>query len=204
MGRFTRYIGAQFGNPHGVIGKICCLIMNAINKPMYEKTLSELQLEPEEKILDIGFGNGYLLRRIDKKYGADMYGIDISSDMCVQAEKKNKKAARENRLHLYTGDCCALEYGDNTFSAVTSVNTVYFWSDTEKGLREIKRVLKPGKSFYNAAYTKSFLDSLAYTKTGFKKFEINRLVELGKQAGFSAVRTEDIKKGKSFVVIYTK
>lgn len=204
MSKFTRYIGAQFGNPHGFIGKACCIIMNIINKPMYKKTIDMLNLAASDKMLDIGFGNGYLLKRADKKFGADMYGIDISPDMCVNAQKRNRRAAKQNRLHLSVGDCCALEYAENTFDAVTSVNTVYFWEDTEKALREIKRVLKPGKSFYNAVYTKSFLDSLSYTKTGFKKFEEAELAALGEKVGFGNVSVCKIKNGKSFAVIYTK
>ena len=31
MSKFTDYIGSQFGNPRGIIGKICCIIMNIIN-----------------------------------------------------------------------------------------------------------------------------------------------------------------------------
>ena len=32
MSKFTEYIGSQFGNPRGVIGKVCCILMNIINK----------------------------------------------------------------------------------------------------------------------------------------------------------------------------
>ena len=30
MSKFTEYIGSQFGNPHGFVGRICCVIMNVI------------------------------------------------------------------------------------------------------------------------------------------------------------------------------
>lgn len=89
-------------------------------------------------------------------------------------------------------------------SAITSINTIYFWSNTEKGLSEIRRVLKPGKSFYNVVYTKEWLDKLSYTQKGFKKFEPEQLVELGEKVGFDKIDVHNIVKGKSFVVIYTK
>ena len=110
----------------------------------------------------------------------------------------------DGKLHLRTGDCCALPYVDNSFAAVSSINTVYFWNDTVKGLSEICRVLKPGKSFYNVVYTKEFLNALAYTQKGFQKFEPEQLTNLGYKAGFEDVQVKDIVKGKSFVVIYTK
>ena len=204
MSKFTEYIGSQFGNPRGIIGRICCVIMNVINKAMYKKTVSLITTGPDDKVLDIGFGNGYLLRYLFRKTKSDLYGIDISEDMLKLAAKKNKEAERQRKLNLQLGDCCDLSYADNTFAAVTSINTIYFWSDTVKGLSEILRVLKPGGSFFNVVYTKEFLDDLAYTEKGFKKFEQGQLVELGKQAGFGNIQVRDIVKGKSFAVIYTK
>ncbi len=47
-------------------------------------------------------------------------------------------------------------------------------------------------------------NEIAYTKKGFKKFEPEQLVAIGKQAGFDNIQVKDIAKGKSFVVIYSK
>lgn len=204
MSKFTEYIGSQFGNPRGFVGKICCILMNVINSPMYKNTVKAMRLETKDKALDIGYGNGFLLRQIYKKNKVDLYGIDISEDMKKQAIKRNRQAMRNGQLFLRVGDCCNLPYDDNMFSGVSSINTIYFWSNTIKGLSEIRRVLKSGKSFYNVVYTKDWLDKLSYTKKGFKKFTPEELIELGKKAGFERIETKDIVKGKSFVVIYTK
>ena len=80
MSRFSEYIGSQFGNPRGIIGKICCIGMNIINQPMYRNTVAVMNPDNEDKILDIGYGNGFLLREIYKKKHVYMYGIDISED----------------------------------------------------------------------------------------------------------------------------
>lgn len=170
MSKFTEYIGRQFGDPHGFVGKVCCIIMNVINKRMYLKVVDEVRLSGGEKLLDIGYGNGYLLQKLYKKAKAELYGIDISEDMKTQAENRCKNAKSDGRLFLRVGDCCDLPYDDEMFSAVTSVNTVYFWSDTVKGLSEIRRTLKTGGSFYNIVYTKEFLDKLSYTKRDFASF----------------------------------
>lgn len=204
MSKFTEYIGKQFGDPHGFVGKVCCMIMNVINKPMYLKVVDEVRLSGGEKLLDIGYGNGYLLQKLYKKAKAELYGIDISEDMKMQAENRCKNAKSDGRLFLRVGDCCDLPYVDEMFSAVTSVNTVYFWSDTVKGLSEIRRTLKTGGSFYNIVYTKEFLDKLSYTKKGFRKFSPEELTELGRKSGFDNIEVRDIVRGKSFAVIYTK
>lgn len=204
MSSFSEYIGSQFRNPTGVIGAICCRIMNIINKTMYKRTIDFIKLPVEAKVLDIGYGNGYLLKLIDKSYKAEFYGIDISEDMKQLAFKKNKNAVKSGRMHLSVGDCCNLPFDDNFFDAVTTINTVYFWKDTIKGLREIRRCLMQGMCFYNVVYTKEWLDTLSYTEKGFKKFESEELKELGYEAGFTEVKIQEIIKGKSFVVIYKK
>lgn len=205
MGGFTEYIGSQFGNPRGIIGKICCVIMNVINRKMYRKTVALIHIPSGSRVLDVGYGNGYLLKLLNKaddKY--EMYGIDISQDMKREAEKKNRRALAEGRLHLETGDCCKLPFRDGMFAAVTSVNTVYFWENTVKGLSEINRCLAENGTFYNVVYTKEWLDTLSYTKKGFKKFEPQSLIRLGREAGFKKAAVCDIVKGKSFVVAYQK
>ena len=204
MSKFTEYIGSQFGNPRGFVGKVCCVIMNVINKAMYKNTVSLIDIPSGSNLLDIGYGNGYLLNRVYKKTRANLYGIDISEDMKIQATKRNKIAMHDEKLFLDIGDCCDLKYADDFFEAVTSINTVYFWEDTIKGLSEIRRTLKAGGSFYNVVYTKEWLDKLSYTEKGFKKFGPDELISLGKSAGFENIQVKDIVKGKSFVVIYTK
>ena len=169
MSKFTEYIGSQFGNPRGIIGKICCILMNIINKKMYKRTVS----------------------------------LDISEDIKKQASKRNYLADGAGKLHLTVGDCCDLPYDNNYFDVVTSINTIYFWNDTVKGLSEINRVLKPGGSFFNVVYTKEWLQKLSYTKKGFKFFEKNDFLSMGKQAGFSDITIQEIVKNKSFVVIFS-
>lgn len=178
--------------------------MNIINNAMYRNTVSLMEISSGENMLDIGYGNGYLLECVYKKTKANLYGIDISEDMKIQATKRNKAAMKDGKLFLDTGDCCDLQYENDFFAAITSINTVYFWNDTVKGLSEIYRTLKEGGSFYNVVYTKEWLDKLSYTEKGFKKFESEELAAFGRTAGFCNIQVKDIVKGKSFVVIYIK
>ncbi|MCL4101269.1 class I SAM-dependent methyltransferase [Fibrobacter sp. HC4] len=204
MSKFSEYIGSQFGNPRGVVGAICCVIMNVINRAMYKNTVALVDVKSDDKILDIGFGNGCLLQRLYGKFKCDLYGIDISEDMVNAAMERNKVAADDGKLHLQIGDCCDLPFDEGIFAAVTSINTIYFWNDTAKGLSEIRHVLKPGGIFYNVVYTKEWLDKLSYTKKRFKKFEPEDLISLGSNANFEKVTVKEIVKGKSFVVMFKK
>lgn len=204
MGKFSEYIGSQFGNPRGFAGKCCCIIMNRMNRAMYRRVVSLVQPGGEMEILDIGYGNGYLIQQLYRAGRPDICGIDISEDMKQDAGQRNQKGVAEGRIHLETGDCCDLPFQNESFDVATSINTIYFWNDTLQGLREIYRTLKPEGIFYNVVYTKEWLQRLSYTKTGFRFYEQQDFIGQGKQAGFSGVEIADIAKGKSFVVIYKK
>lgn len=204
MSKFSEYIGSQFSYPRGLIGMICCLIMNLMNRKMYEKVISHILLRSEDNVLDIGYGNGYLIHKIVKGGNPNIYGIDISEDMRSIASKKNNKGIQSGKIKLLIGDCCNLDFSDKVFRAATSVNTIYFWEDTLKGLKEINRVLKEGAIFYNAVYSKEWLEKLSYTQKGFHLFEKEEYIQLGKAAGFSEVVITDIQKGKSYLIQYKK
>lgn len=204
MNKFTEYVSSQFGNPKGFGGHIITFLQNVINRKMYNNVVKYIDADKCNRVLDIGYGNGYLISKIYMKCNADMYGIDISEDAMTMAIKKNKKANEQGKLHLGVGDCCALPYDSEMFDCVTSINTIYFWSDTVKGLSEIRRTLKTGGSFYNVVYTKEYLDKVKYTQIGYRKFLADELINFGYEAGFVHIEIQPIVEGDSFAVVYMK
>lgn len=204
MNAFNKMIGRQFGNPRGFVGAVCCKIMNVINNKMYKSVAGEVTADGNSAILDIGYGNGYLLKKLYKKSGCNLCGIEVSQDAEKLAIKRNKKAIKEGKIKLLQADCCDMPFDEGVFDIATTVNTIYFWEETLKGLSEIRRVLKDGGKFYNAVYSKKWLQKLSYTKEGFKFFEKEDYIRLGKEAGFTEVEIKEIKKDKNFLVVFTK
>lgn len=202
--KITEYIGTQFANPRGVIGKVCCIIMNTMNKAMYRSLIVVLNNKRNRTILDIGFGNGYLIHRLAQNKGNEIYGIDTSRDMLVLASKRNERAIQEQRVKLSIGDCCCLKFADQSFDIVTAVNTIYFWPDALQGLCEISRVLKKEGVCYNVVYSKKWLKKFSYTQYSFRFFEKEDYLKLGKEAGFSKVEIDEIASGKSYRIRYIK
>lgn len=98
MGKFSEYIGSQFGNPRGFIGKVCCLLMNTINRGMYSSISSCINQNEDSTILDIGYGNGYLINKMYKKTHATIYGVDVSDDMKKQQKIRIVKLSIIKRL----------------------------------------------------------------------------------------------------------
>ncbi|MEO6722765.1 MAG: bifunctional demethylmenaquinone methyltransferase/2-methoxy-6-polyprenyl-1,4-benzoquinol methylase UbiE [Ferruginibacter sp.] len=71
-------------------------------------------------------------------------GIDISEGMLAFGRQKINKAGLEHLIELLKGDSETISFPDNSFDAVTVAFGVRNFQDLEKGLSEIKRVLRPG------------------------------------------------------------
>ncbi|MDD5793361.1 MAG: class I SAM-dependent methyltransferase [Clostridiales bacterium] len=203
MGRLGEYLGKQCGNPTGIVGKIMTWGMNRVNKFMYKGIIDEIKPNKQMVMLDIGFGNGFLEKLIYKRVHCNIYGIDISEDMLNIALHKNCVGVKNGDIELSIGDCCDLVFENDTFDVVTTMNTIYFWNDTLKGLQEIHRTLKDGGTFCNAVLSKEYLKKVFYTKNVFKFFDKEDYISLGKQAGFKNITIKELKKS-CYLVIYSK
>ncbi|MDD4716449.1 MAG: class I SAM-dependent methyltransferase, partial [Oscillospiraceae bacterium] len=101
-----------------------------------EDLLGLLELEPGEKILDLGCGNGVLSKKI-ADLGAFVVGVDASEDMLALARNKYPE------LSFFQKDASNFTMPEQ-FDAVFS-NAVFHWIDNQDGLMEsIRSVLRPG------------------------------------------------------------
>jgi len=136
-------IRAQFGNPTGFVGRLIGYLMAFKNRERSEWVLSNLELKPSHRVLEIGFGPGIDIERVSK-ISAHVSGIDWSTEMVRMAESRNRHAIDEGRVSLHRGNACALPFEDRSFDRVFSINSVQFWDDLRVGLCEQKRVLVQG------------------------------------------------------------
>ena len=114
---------------------------------------SVLDPKPNKRILDVGCGLGILLKEFEK-LNLDTYGIDISSK-AIELSKKNCKA----KLKVANGE--HIPYPKNYFDYVTSIGCLEHYDDTEKGIRELARVLKKeGKALVYVPNTFFIMDIL--------------------------------------------
>jgi demethylmenaquinone methyltransferase/2-methoxy-6-polyprenyl-1,4-benzoquinol methylase len=64
--------------------------------------------------------------------------------MLAEAREKLRGLAQARRVRLMAGDALALPFGPRTFACVTSAFLLRNLADLEQGLREMKRVSRPG------------------------------------------------------------
>jgi ubiquinone/menaquinone biosynthesis C-methylase UbiE len=95
-----------------------------------------------QRVLDVGCGTGYLLRRLADRCpdAAELTGVDPASAMIAAA----RAAAADDRLRWREGTAEALPFADGAFDLVVSTTSFDHWADQRAGLRECARVLAPG------------------------------------------------------------
>ena len=93
-------------------------------------------------ILDIATGTADLALEAARSMGARVIGIDISSQMLTLGREKIVQRRLDQLVSLKLGTAESLEFDDNTFDAVTVSFGVRNFSDVQKGLAEMHRVLR--------------------------------------------------------------
>jgi ubiquinone/menaquinone biosynthesis C-methylase UbiE len=204
MKAIFKYIARQFGNPTGFGGKISTLIMNCLNRKLYRAVVENLNTQATDTILDIGFGNGYLVRRLSNENLQKMYGVEISPDMLKVTTDKSWKKIEQGKIELFLADVQNLPFENALIDKIYTINTVYFWQDINKGFAEIKRVLKPNGVFLNVIYLKEWLDKLPITQYGFSKYTTEQIERITTESGLKIERIFEIQSKKSICIIARK
>jgi demethylmenaquinone methyltransferase / 2-methoxy-6-polyprenyl-1,4-benzoquinol methylase len=109
-----------------------------------KRAIKELtSLEPEI-ILDVATGTADMAIMMTKYlHPKKIIGIDLSASMLELGRKKIAKLRLNNVIELQTGDGEAINLASETFDAVSIAFGVRNFEGLEKGLSEIRRVLKP-------------------------------------------------------------
>ena len=110
-----------------------------------KKAIRQLKKLNPKQILDVATGTADVAIMTTSLLHPDkITGIDISDGMLEIGRAKIKKQGLENTIELINGDSEAIIFPDDSFDAVTVAFGVRNFENLEKGLSEIKRVLKPG------------------------------------------------------------
>jgi len=109
--------------------------------------LARMPVEAGETVLDLGTGSGYVLRALRET--ADIgagYGLDASPKMLGNARSYTDDA----QVGFLQGDFDALPVATASVDHVFSMEAFYYARDPVHTLEEIRRILRPGGTFYCA------------------------------------------------------
>ena len=101
-----------------------------------------IKLSPEKVILDLATGSGDIIKIIKKRSECLCLGYDSNLDMINEAKKKNLKNA-----FFVCGKSEEMPFSKNTFDYVIVSFGLRNFSDMDKSLKEVFRILKPSGKF---------------------------------------------------------
>jgi len=159
------------------------------------KFLKTISFEKPFTFLDVGCGNGWVVRKIaNEKYCKKAVGIDKSKKMIIQSKKKIE--GKEEYIHT---DVESMKY-KGKFDFVFSMESLYYADSIEIALEKIYKLLKPGGQFFCG--TDFYTDNKATSRwAGIMKIQMHlhskkEWKDFFKNAGFD-VKTKHIKDLKN-------
>lgn len=97
-------------------------------------------VSPGSSAIDVATGTGDLAIELRRRVGADgeVVGVDFAEQMLERAR------AKAPDIRFEAGDALALDYPDDRFDAATVGFGARNFSDLERGISEMARVVRPG------------------------------------------------------------
>ncbi len=141
-------------------------------KPIGEKLLAEADLKKTDRVLDVSTGTGEPGLTAATRV-AQVVATDVAEDM-VEIARKNAETKGLRNFQVKVTDAEALPYSDNEFDAAICRLGVMYFANPAAGVKEMARVIKPGRKLALAAWSEPAKNPWATTAA----VVINQLLNL--------------------------
>ena len=143
--KWSAYLDQQHRYPSGLFGWLIGERMRRQHAPETEWSVDLLQLQPTDRVLEIGFGVGRgLALTLQQVIQGRVTGIDLSATMIQAASRRNRAALAHGQLALLRGDIAHLPFGNQQFDKIFSIHTLYFWPDPGTICQQLIKLLAQG------------------------------------------------------------
>ena len=141
----TRQVEAMFDNIAPTYDTLNHRLSWDIDRRWRRKAIEQLKAAQPQTVLDIATGTGdFAIMAATTLKPRKLVGADISEGMLAVGRKKVEKAQLQHIVSFEKADCLNLPYSDGSYDAVTAAFGIRNFSDLDKGLSEMCRVLRKG------------------------------------------------------------
>lgn len=98
--------------------------------------------------VDLGAGAGGVALALIQATGHPVLMIDPDAEALARGLATARQREVADRLLAVVGKAEALPLPDNSVDLLVSRGSIFFWTDPAQGLREVRRVLRPGGTAY--------------------------------------------------------
>ena len=100
-----------FGRPQGILGRLGGIIMSRSNREVATQMVELLDVHPNDRVLEVGYGPGVAIQLIAAKLSSGKAeGIDCSAEMMQQTTARNAAAVESGRIQLRLGSVEAMPF----------------------------------------------------------------------------------------------
>lgn len=139
----TQQVEQMFDNIAHSYDKLNHRLSWNIDKGWRKKAIRQLLPYRPKVMLDIATGTGdFAILAADMLRPVTLIGADISEKMMEIGKQKVEKEKLDSVISFKKEDCMNLSFADDTFDAITAAFGIRNFSDLNKGLGEMCRVLK--------------------------------------------------------------
>ena len=141
----TQQVEQMFDNIAHSYDKLNHRLSWNIDKGWRKKAIRQLLPYRPKVMLDIATGTGdFAILAAGMLRPVTLIGADISEKMMEIGRQKVEKEKLDSVISFKKEDCMNLSFADSTFDAITAAFGIRNFSDLNKGLGEMCRVLKKG------------------------------------------------------------
>lgn len=104
-----------------------------------------IDVAPDAVVVDVGCGTGSALRHLAPRVpGGRLLGVDPVRRMLEIARERAAADPNGHRIEFVAAPAERLPLADDVADLVLAFDSIDHWGDRDAGLREVRRVLRPG------------------------------------------------------------
>ncbi|MBU6951645.1 class I SAM-dependent methyltransferase [Hahella sp. HN01] len=185
---FDAFVARRLRDSQGSLGRMLASWMSNAHDELNQFMKQAMCLEPSDRVLEIGFGAGKLIREMAHiTTNGGVAGVDTSTAMVSRATRNNHKLISSGRVTLVNASVESIPFDDAAFTKVCSANTLHLWPDPEENIREVFRVLTNGGTLALGFCSENPPDGQPLARHGFALCSEDSVMALLRLAGFSRI-----------------
>jgi SAM-dependent methyltransferase len=158
--------------------------------PGFRVMLSELALQPDDYLVEVGCGGGAMLKQALQS-GCRAAAVDHSLDMVRTAIETNHDAVRAGRLKIAQASAERLPFANDTFTCAAMTGVLGFLPDPVAAFVEIRRVLRKAGRIVIAGSDPELRGTPGAPEPMASRltfYDDDEFADLARRAGFASVR----------------
>ena len=186
--RWRQRLAEEVG-PGAMPGELGSRVNSWLNQQLYLQVAAELDLQPDDELLDVACGAGAFLAE-HAAHVRHVAGLDLTQAKVALARRRLADRIAAGTVEVVQGDAGALPWEDGRFSVVTTMDAIGWFPDPARAVAEMHRVLRPGGravlqiGFRAAGEMADTHKAMGGAVTNLGEADIRRMTEA---AGFSDV-----------------